>query len=261
MSGSGESIANLRDRLTSGRNIDPAELQRLAADPRAGVRALARRLQRRIEAAATEAARLQKLLVHERALWDRGVLRVAGVDEAGAGPLAGPVVAAAVILAPGTMIDSVDDSKKLTAKKREELAAEIEARAVAWAVGVCEPEEIDRLNIFQAGRQAMRRAVDALRPAPEHLLVDARIVPGWRASLQTPLIDGDARCQSIAAASIIAKVTRDAIMDELHERWPDYGFADNRGYGTPAHLAALQRLGPTAAHRRSFAPVTQLRLL
>ncbi len=182
---------------------------------------------------------------------------VAGVDEAGRGPLAGPVVAAAVVLAPGDWCDGLDDSKKLDAATRDEMYARVlhEARAFAWAV--VGPRAIDRLNIRRASLEAMRRAVLRLRVAPSLVLVDGdSAVPGLACEQQT-VVGGDARMLSIAAASVLAKVVRDRIMERLDRVWPDYGFARHKGYGTPEHLAALERLGPCALHRYSFTPVSQ----
>jgi ribonuclease HII len=203
-----------------------------------------------------ETARLVKMLAHERPIWKRGVVRIAGVDEVGVGPLAGPVVAGAVILEPHAVIPGVDDSKKLSPRRREELARAIRERAIAIAIGMATVEEIDVLNILQASRLAMQRAVLALRPPAEHLLVDARSVPGVDVP-QAGIIHGDALSQSIAAASIVAKVYRDDLMAELATLYPGYGFELHSGYPTPAHLKALRYLGPCAIHRRSFAPVRE----
>ncbi len=182
---------------------------------------------------------------------------VAGVDEAGRGPLAGPVVAAAVILDPGGRWDGLNDSKQLGAEMRAALCARVlvEARAFAWAV--MGPRTIDRLNIRRASLEAMRRAVARLRVAPTLVLVDGRDdVPGLPHP-QRAVVDGDARLLSIAAASILATVVRDRIMDRLDLAWPGYGFARHKGYGTPEHLAALERMGPCPIHRYSFRPVAQ----
>jgi len=197
------------------------------------------------------------MLRFEDELWRRGVRFVAGVDEVGVGPLAGPVVAAAVVLPVGCSIEAVDDSKKLSATARTRLAPRIRERAVAYAVASCSVEEIDELNIYHASCLAMRRAVEALGIAPEHLLVDARHVPGV-ATPQTALIGGDGRSLSIAAASILAKVERDQIMTTLAAAHQGYGFERHKGYGTALHLAALRQLGPCAHHRRSYAPVAAL---
>jgi ribonuclease HII len=206
-----------------------------------------------------QAARLGILLRVERSLWRAGITKIAGVDEVGVGPLAGPVLAAAVILPEGVMLRGVDDSKKVTATLREELAEKIHAAALAVGIGVVEPEEIDRLNIYRAALEAMRRAVAALPVTPEHVLVDARQIPQLSVP-QTALIKGDARSYCIAAASIVAKVARDRIMREIDQRYPEYGFREHMGYGTAHHLAAIDRYGPSPVHRRSFAPVRDLRL-
>jgi ribonuclease HII len=196
------------------------------------------------------------LLRPERRLWRQGYHHVAGVDEVGVGPLAGPVVAAAVVFPSDVQIRGVDDSKKLPPATRERLAQEIRSRALAVGVGVVAVEDIDRLNIYHAALEAMRRSVVALAVTPQYVLVDARIVPGITVP-QLPMVKGDARSFSIAAASIVAKVTRDAIMAELAVWYPEYGFDEHMGYGTRAHLDAIQRCGPCPAHRRSFAPVRQ----
>ena len=203
-----------------------------------------------------QAARLGVLLRPERELWRQGHRHVAGVDEVGVGPLAGPVVAAAVVFPAEVRISGVDDSKKLTAATRERLGEEIRARAIAVGVGVVSVEDVDRLNVYRAALEAMRLAVTALHVPLDYLLVDARTVPGISVP-QLPIVKGDARSFSIAAASIIAKVTRDALMVELAARYPEYGFADHMGYGTRAHLEAIERYGPCPAHRRSFAPIRQ----
>lgn len=185
---------------------------------------------------------------------------VAGVDEAGRGPLAGPVVAAAVILEPGGRWDGLDDSKKVPPEGRDQLFARVmnEARAFSWAV--VGPRRIDHANIRNASLDAMRRAVLRLRTAPELVLVDGRDpVPGLGCT-QHAIIDGDARMLSIAAASILAKVVRDRIMERLDRVWPDYGFARHKGYSTPEHLEALRRLGPCPLHRYTFTPVAFLEL-
>jgi len=199
------------------------------------------------------------LLRVERSLWSRGLTHVAGVDEVGVGPLAGPVLAAAVIVPEGIKLRGVDDSKKLTPARREDLAAKIRACALAVGIGIVEVDEIDRLNIYRAALEAMRRAVTALPRVPDHVVVDARCIPGISVP-QTALIGGDSRCYSVAAASIVAKVARDHLMREIDGRYPQYGFCENMGYGTPQHLAAIERYGPSPVHRRSFAPVRELRL-
>lgn len=189
--------------------------------------------------------------------------RIAGVDEAGRGPLAGPVVAAAVILDPSRPIAGLNDSKKLSEKRRDALAPEIREKALAWAVAEASAEEIDRVNILQATFLAMTRAVVALGATPEKILVDGNKVPRSLAELcpAEAVVKGDGTYACIAAASILAKTHRDALMKALDRDYPAYGFAQHMGYPTAAHLDALQAHGPCVAHRRSFGPVAQLTLL
>lgn len=185
-------------------------------------------------------------------------LRVAGVDEAGRGPLAGPVVVAAVILHPKHPIDGLDDSKKLTEKRREALYPQIVERALAWRVEFVDVEEIDRINIYQATMVGMARAVQALAPAAERVLVDGNRLPRDLPCPARAIVGGDATEQAIMAASILAKVARDRAMVALHGEWPDYGFDQHKGYSAPLHLAALLAHGPCVHHRRTFAPVARL---
>jgi ribonuclease HII len=185
---------------------------------------------------------------------------VAGVDEAGRGPLAGPVVAAAVILDPGGRWEGVDDSKQVPPERRPEICARVLEGARAFGWSVLGPRAIDRFNIRKASLEAMRRAVRRLRIAPQMVLVDGRdLVPGLSCS-QEAVVDGDAKVLSIAAASIVAKVVRDRIMERLDRVWPQYGFARHKGYATPEHLEAIERLGPCPLHRYSFTPVCILEL-
>ncbi|HUP37611.1 MAG TPA: ribonuclease HII [Candidatus Limnocylindria bacterium] len=190
----------------------------------------------------------------ESAAWRRGITRLAGVDEAGRGPLAGPVVAAAVVLPPGTRIAGVDDSKRLPPDERQRLFGVIRERAVAVGVAVVDHVTIDRLNILQATRLAMGQALAALDAEPELVLTDYVTVPGLRCP-QRNLVEGDRRSASVAAASIIAKVTRDRIMEEADREYPVYGFGRHKGYPTPEHRVALERHGPCALHRRTFAGI------
>lgn len=191
---------------------------------------------------------------HERALWAEGCLRVAGVDEAGRGPLAGPVIAAAVVLPPNFDPAGVRDSKKLSPAGRARALARIETEALAVGIGIADANEIDRLNILRATHEAMRRAVAALCFFPDAVLVDGLPVPGLHERC-VALVKGDDKSVSVAAASIVAKVTRDRMMAACHEAFPAYDFARHKGYGTPAHLAELAEHGPCPLHRRSFAPV------
>ncbi|MGM0571989.1 MAG: ribonuclease HII [Pseudomonadota bacterium] len=182
--------------------------------------------------------------------------KLAGVDEVGRGPLAGPVVTAAVILHPDRPIKGLADSKKLTEKRREALYDEIMEKAAAWSLGRCEADEIDRLNIYQATLLAMERAVAGLCLSPEYVLVDGNRCPNWHWPSE-PVIKGDGRVAAISAASILAKVTRDREMVAMEETYPGYGLAGHKGYPTPVHLEALQRQGVTPIHRRSFRPVQE----
>jgi len=193
-------------------------------------------------------------LRYERKLWRDGLLAVAGVDEAGVGPMAGPVVAAAVIFQPETFIKGVNDSKQLNAAEREEYFTKIGLRATAVGVGVASHGEVDELNIFWATMVASRRAIRSLLRRPDHVLVDGRLIPDLKLP-QTRIVGGDRKSFCIAAASIIAKVTRDRMMMEYDIQFPGYGFAQHKGYCTPEHFEKLDRLGPSPLHRRSFAPV------
>lgn len=199
---------------------------------------------------------------YEEALRQSGIQIIAGIDEAGRGPLAGPVVAAAVILPAGFRHDQLTDSKKLTGSQRETIFLELTSRTdVCWTASVVEPDEIDRINILRATHQAMRRAAAALAMQPQHVLIDGLPVRPFPFP-QTALVKGDARSFSIAAASVIAKVTRDRLMLELDARYPVYGFARHKGYGTELHLERLRTYGASPVHRKTFAPVArQLKLI
>jgi ribonuclease HII len=186
-----------------------------------------------------------------------GYRRVAGIDEAGRGPLAGPVVAAAVILPTRCRLLGINDSKQLPAKDREQVYTTILEHAVGVGIGSADVAEIDQLNILEATRLAMRRAVDQLAPPPDYLLIDAVVLPGVKVPTK-PIIKGDSLSVSIAAASIIAKVTRDRLMARYHEIFPEYGFLSHKGYGTAEHLERLTRHGPCSIHRRTFAPVQEV---
>lgn len=256
---SGLSLEEIRVRLAAVQSpsLEGRLLAALLGDRRRGARALAESVGRRAEARRAEARRLAGLFRLRRRLFAEGARAVAGVDEVGVGPLAGPVVAAAVVLPLRVALPGLDDSKQLSPAARERLDVEIRRQALAVAVAEVSRAEVDRRNVLRASLEAMRLAVTALALAPDHVLVDARTIPGI-AMPQTAIVGGDGRDGSIAAASIVAKVYRDARMRELDCRYPGYGLAQHKGYGTREHLDALARLGPSPEHRRSFAPVAQL---
>src|SRR2546421_1926131 len=252
------SVEDIRKRfLERGEPVSAQILTRLQRDPRQGVRKLYESLKKRFERERDERQRLDAMLYFEKLLWKSGVRDIAGVDEAGMAPLAGPVVAAAVMFPPETDIAGINDSKQLDAPRRAELAIEIRARASGVAVGISSVEEIDKLNIYHAALLAMERAVQSLPRAPQHVLVDARTVPGIEMP-QNAFNKGDGINFSIAAASIIAKTTRDAMMEALDREYPGYGFAAHKGYPVPEHKDAVRRLGPSAVHRMSFPVMHEL---
>ncbi len=246
-----ESIAQVREHL---RKCPSDQLQVFiadySADERRGVQGLVKQAKKKMECLKREEARIEALMTFEKKAWET-CQYVAGMDEVGRGPLAGPVVTAAVILPRGHRILGINDSKKLSASKREELYGQIMEEALAVGIGMNAPERIDQINILQATYEAMREAVGRLDPSPELLLNDAVMVPDL-AVRQIPIIHGDAKSISIGAASIVAKVTRDRMMVDYETRYPGYGFAQNKGYGTADHIRALREMGPTPIHRRSF---------
>ncbi len=251
-------LPDLRKRyVNDGRPLPKDVEAALRADPRAAAKAILAAVEKRRRANRAEGQRLRRLFRFEQEVWATGVTRIAGVDEAGMSPLAGPVVAGAVILPMGWRHNGVDDSKKLGALERERLVALIKANAVAWGVGIVSHDEIDRINIYRAGLLAMQRAVESLSPAAEYLFVDARRLDAVRIP-QKPIVHGDALSFSIAAASIVAKTTRDALMVEMDREYPGYGFARHKGYPVPEHYAALGRLGACAIHRTTFGPVRKV---
>jgi ribonuclease HII len=254
-----KSIPELKERfLDRERAVPDGLLEALAADPRHSAQELARKIRERRHKNRAEGQRLRNLLRFEVELWAQGHVHIAGVDEAGMAPLAGPVVAAAVILPKGYKLKGLDDSKKiLDEKKREALARTIKQDALCWATGRAEVEEIDTLNIYHAGLLAMRRAFEALSLRPDFVLVDARKIPECTVP-QRGIIHGDALSLTIAAASVIAKTTRDAFMVEMDKQYPGYGFADHKGYPTPVHCELLKKLGAVPIHRRSFGRVREV---
>ncbi len=248
-------LSEIRARYVDrGRSL-PTEIElALRRDQRAGARSLLESVERRRRERRAEGQRLRHMLEFERQLWQREVTLIAGVDEAGMSPLAGPVAAAAVVLEPGWRSPGINDSKQVNPELRAELASVIQREARAWAVAFVEPDEIDRLNIYWAGIAAMRRAVETLTLTPQHLLIDARTLREVPIE-QTRIVKGDERSLSIAAASILAKTARDARMVEYDRQFPGYGFAQHKGYPVRAHVAALRKRGPCPIHRTSFAPV------
>jgi len=246
------SIEEIRSRfLTENASCSPQMLGRLRNDSRQGVRAVAARLTGLRQRSRAESRRMDSLLHFEREAWATGLTRVAGVDEVGMGPLAGPVISAAVILPPDLQIEGVNDSKQLSPELRNTLARTIRNRAIAFAYGEGSVEEIGRINIRQAGFLSMRRALEALRPEPELVVIDAHQLPGlpWP---QEARIKADATIHCVAAASIVAKVYRDQLMNEFAKTYPEYGFDRHKGYGTPEHIAALEKFGPSPIHRQTF---------
>ena len=252
------SIEDIRKRYVDSREpVSPQTLNRLQRDPRQGVKSLLQVLKKRYEREREERIRLDAMRHFELVLWKSGVKDVAGVDEAGVAPLAGPVVAAAVMFPPGTDIAGIDDSKKLDAATRTELAREIRAKASGVSVGISSVADIDRVNIYHASLLAMQRAVEGLPRKPQHVLVDARTVPNIDMP-QNAFNKGDGLNFSIAAASIIAKTGRDAMMEQLDRDYPGYGFAAHKGYPTPEHREAFMKLGPCAVHRMSFPVIHEM---
>jgi ribonuclease HII len=254
-----QSITVLRSHLRTAVELeDEASLvgfaEKLGSDARRGVQGLVRSATTRVAAMRSERERVAKMFELRSSLYVEGFKAIAGVDEVGVGPLAGPVVAAAVILPEEVNLPLVNDSKKLKPAQREKLSFAIHEQAIAVSIGSVSPEEIDSRNIFQASLEAMRRAVEGLNPAPDYCLVDARTIPRVTVP-QQGLIHGDAIDASIASASIVAKVFRDRLMQDFDVQYPGYGFGRHMGYGTAQHLEALERLGASPIHRRSFGPV------
>lgn len=244
-------IADIKAEFESARQSQWTDLfHEYETDPRSGVTALITRYKKKIAAAEAEMERLEQMLHYERQYRHLG--RICGIDEVGRGPLAGPVVAGAVILPEGCKIPRLNDSKKLSEKVREELYDIIMEQAIAAETGLVGPARIDQINILQATYEAMREAIGKLSVKPQVLLNDAVTIPGIADIRQIPIIKGDAKSLSIAAASVIAKVTRDRMMRQYDEVMPEYGFAGNKGYGSAEHIEAIKRLGPSPIHRRSF---------
>ena len=229
----------------------PEQIKQFEEDSRKGVQTALASFRKKYEKHQQELARLEEILTYERGLWEAGYDLVAGIDEVGRGPLAGPVVAAAVILPKECKIEGVNDSKKLSAKKREELYDIILEKAVSYGIGVVSNERIDEINILQATYEAMREALSQLKPKAEYILADAVTIP-MVSTPQRGIIKGDAKSMSIGAASIVAKVYRDRMMEAYEEVYPGYGFASNKGYGAAEHIEGIRKQGITPIHRKTF---------
>ena len=249
-------IKEVKERLAMIDELDHPFFEELILDGRAGVQAAISKRKRELQKQVDEDLRLEKMLAYEKELYTQGIQLIAGVDEVGRGPLAGPVVAAAVILPKACKIPGLNDSKKIPKSKHKEIYEAVLQNAIAIGIGIKDNHVIDQVNIYEATKLAMMEAIGQLEPQPQHLLIDA-----MRLDLpisQTSIIKGDANSLSIAAASIVAKVTRDQMMEEFDREYPGYDFAQNAGYGTSNHLAGLDQLGVTPIHRRSFEPVKSM---
>lgn len=249
-------IKEVKERLAMIDELDHPLFEELILDGRAGVQAAISKRKRELQKQVDEDLRLEKMLAYEKELYAQGIDLIAGVDEVGRGPLAGPVVAAAVILPKACKIPGLNDSKKIPKSKHKEIYEAVLQNAISIGIGVKDNQVIDQVNIYEATKLAMMEAIGQLEPQPQHLLIDA-----MRLDLpipQTSIIKGDANSLSIAAASIVAKVTRDQMMEEFDCEYPGYDFTQNAGYGTANHLAGLHKLGVTPIHRRSFEPVKSM---
>ena len=249
-------IKEIKERLETIDRLDHPLFEELILDGRAGVQVAISKRKRELQKQVDEDLRLEKMLAYEKELYTQGIQLIAGVDEVGRGPLAGPVVAAAVILPENCKIPGLNDSKKIPKSKHKEIYEAVLQNAIAIGIGIKDNQVIDQVNIYEATKLAMMEAIGQLEPQPQHLLIDAMKldlpIP------QTSIIKGDANSLSIAAASIVAKVTRDQMMEEFDKEYPGYDFAQNAGYGTAKHLAGLDKLGVTSIHRRSFEPVKSM---
>lgn len=249
-------IKEITETLSRVTNLNDSIFSELKQDERVGVQKAVLKRQKELEAELAEEERLEKLLTYEKELYRQGVQVIAGIDEVGRGPLAGPVVAAAVTLPVGCKIHGLNDSKQIPKHKHQAVFEAVMAQALEVSIGIRDNHDIDRLNIYEATKEAMLEALDGLEQRPQHLLVDAMTLE--RDIPQNALIKGDAKSMSIAAASIVAKVVRDQMMSTYDQIYPGYDFATNVGYGTANHLAGLQELGVTPIHRQSFEPVKSM---
>ena len=249
-------IKEIKEQLANIQRLDDPLLTELEQDSRSGViQAIAKR-KKEIQKRLDEDERLEGMLAYEKECYARGMELIAGVDEVGRGPLAGPVVAAAVILPKACKIPGLNDSKKIPKSKHKEIYEAVFQNAIAIGIGIKDNHVIDQVNIYEATKLAMMEAIGQLDPRPQHLLIDAMKLD--LPISQTSIIKGDANSLSIAAASIVAKVTRDQMMEKFDREYPGYDFAQNAGYGTAKHLAGLDQLGVTPIHRRSFEPVKSM---
>ncbi len=249
-------IKEIKELLATIGNLDSPIFKELAKDSRVGVQKEIQKRKQVIQAEIDENFRLESMLSYEKELYDKGISFIAGVDEVGRGPLAGPVVAAAVILPQNCKIKGLNDSKKILKKKHEEIFQAVKEKALAIGIGVMDNHVIDQVNIYEATKLAMKEAIAQLQIKPEHLLIDAMELD--LPISQTSIVKGDANSLSIAAASIVAKVTRDKIMANYDQEFPGYDFSQNAGYGTAKHFEGIAKLGITPIHRTSFEPIKSL---
>ena len=246
-------IKEIKELLTTITDLESSLFEELQKDPRAGVQKEIQKRKREIQAELDENKRLETMLRYEKELYAEGINLIAGVDEVGRGPLAGPVVAAAVILPKDCKIKGLNDSKKIPKKKHMEIFQAVKNQALAIGIGIMDNHVIDQVNIYESTKLAMKEAISKLEPQPQHLLIDAMKLD--LPISQTSIIKGDANSLSIAAASIIAKVTRDELMAHYDQEFPGYDFAQNAGYGTAKHLEGIEKYGVTPIHRTSFEPI------
>ena len=249
-------IKEIKEQLANIQRLDDPLLAELEQDSRSGVIQAIVKRKRDIQKRIDEDERLEGMMAYEKECYARGMKLIAGVDEVGRGPLAGPVVAASVILPKACKIPGLNDSKKIPKSKHKEIYEAVLQNAIAIGIGIKDNHVIDQVNIYEATKLAMMEAIGQLDPQPQHLLIDAMKLD--LPISQTSIIKGDANSLSIAAASIVAKVTRDQMMEEFDRKYPGYDFAQNAGYGTAKHLAGLDKLGVTPIHRRSFEPIKSM---
>ena len=249
-------IKEIKERLATIDRLDHPLFEELIADARAGVQSAINKRKRELQKQVDEDLRLEKMLTYEKELYAQGIQLIAGVDEVGRGPLAGPVVAAAVILPKNCKIPGLNDSKKIPKSKHQAIYQAVLDQAISVGIGVKDNHVIDQVNIYEATKLAMLEAIHELEPQPQHLLIDAMKLD--LPISQTSIIKGDANSLSIAAASIVAKVTRDQMMAAYDQEYPGYDFAQNAGYGTTKHLEGLEKQGVSPIHRRSFEPIKSM---